>query len=117
MSLSILKVTGPLEWMKEHKPSLHIPGFGHEEPETPPSFGERFTESARSTWHDATARTMAAMMNACDAAAAGYDTALKRVGLREEERSRLDRAWDRLNEATARVWHILGYGYQAPTSE
>lgn len=78
--------------------------FGsHEESavESHPSFGGRIAEGARSAWHDATARTLATTMNARDATISAYDAALRRVGLRPEERSRLQRARDELDTATA----------------
>lgn len=113
-----LQVTTPIDWVREHTPLVHLPhmlpwgGSHEEEEEAPPpsSLGMRLAGRTKTAWHDATAGTLATMMSARDTAAAAYDGALKRAGLREEERSRLQRARDNLDLATARVWTLLDYG-------
>jgi hypothetical protein len=118
-------VTTPIDWVRGHTPSVHMPhlpsgwgGGGHEEEAHPPSsLGARLAGRTKTAWHDATAGTLAAMMSARDTAAAAYDGALKRAGLREEERSRLQRARDNMDIATARVWTLLGYGPTYTPSE
>ena len=99
-------VAAPAAWLREHAAGPH-PGF---------SFGAAAPHGGTSAAliRDALARGLAATLTAREAALGAYDAALKRTGLRPEQRSALTRARDHLEAATGRLWAALGYGDPEP---